>query len=130
MTPFFLSRLAKIPLRFLADENVEIEVVDALCRLGHEATQVSRLSPGAEDEEVLLTAFREGFILLTNDKDFGFLVFRQRKTTGGVILLRMPGLAAQVKALSVSRVVQKHGDKLRGAFTVITPRTVRIRSKL
>ena len=83
-----------------------------------------------KNEEVLLTAFREGFILITNDKDFGFLVFRQRKTTGGVILLRMPGVVAQVKANSVSRVVQKHGEKLRGAFTVITPRTVRIRSEI
>jgi hypothetical protein len=42
----------------------------------------------------------------------------------------MSSLICPLKAVSVSRVVQQHGDKLRGAFTVITRRTVRIRSEL
>ena len=44
--------------------------------------------PSALDDEVLKKAEKEGRILITDDKDFGELVFRLRRPSKGVILLR------------------------------------------
>lgn len=116
-----------MPLSFVADENVEIEVVDALRALGHAVTHVSEVAPGAEDEEVLSRALREGSILVTNDKDFGKLIFRQRRGTAGVLLMRMPGLEPKQKADLVARGVGISGDKIQGSLVVVTRRRVRVR---
>ncbi len=44
--------------------------------------------PSASDDEVLQKANDEGRILITDDKDFGELVFRLEKPSSGVILIR------------------------------------------
>ncbi len=47
------------------------------------------VQPGATDDIVLALAQREGRVLITFDKDFGELVFRQgRVASPGVILFR------------------------------------------
>ncbi len=76
-------------MRFLADENVEREVVRLLRKRGHDVAYVSEGGASAPDEEVLERARRERRILLTNDKDFGELVFLQRRLATGVLLLRL-----------------------------------------
>ena len=76
-------------LCFVADENVETEVVDAIRDLGHEMTYIGDTASGAEDDAVLQLALARGCILVTNDKDFGELVFQQRRATAGVVLIRL-----------------------------------------
>lgn len=119
-----------MPLCFIADENVEIEIVDALRKLGHDTIHVAHTMPGAEDEEILLAAYDRSRILITNDKDFGELIFRQKKTTAGVILLRLPGIKPSVKAELVTRVLVAHAVRLRGAFVVLNTNAIRIRKVL
>ena len=55
---------------------------------GHDVTHVLEKIAGATDDEVLLAAYDEGRILLTEDKDFGELVYRLKKPSRGIILLR------------------------------------------
>ena len=45
---------------------------------------------GGEDDVVLERAFRENRALITEDKDFGELVYRLKKPAKGVILMRIP----------------------------------------
>jgi len=66
-------------------------------------------------------------LLLTADKDFGELVFRQGQLTRGVILIRLAGLSQQIKVETVSAALQQHGGELQGSFSVISPGAVRIR---
>lgn len=108
-------------MKFVADECVDGRIVARLRAGGHE------FGPGAGDEAVLETANRTGALLLTADKDFGDLVFRLGKVSGGVVLVRLAGLPEHEKADVVATVVARHGDELRGAFTVVTPRGIRIR---
>ena len=82
-------------MRFLADENVEAPVIRTLRELGHEVLEVGGLKPGAEDDEVTSIARERGCILVTNDKDFGRLVFLQEKRVPGALLLRLPGMSGQ-----------------------------------
>jgi len=88
------------------------------------------MEPGISDDEVLNLANREKSILLTADKDFGELIFRQGKIAKGVILVRLAGLSPEVKAEIVADAIREHAGELLLAFTVITPVTVRIRVKI
>ena len=64
---------------------------------------------------------------MTADKDFGELVFRQKKVHGGVVLLRVSGLTPMGKAHVVLDVFVQHASELPKNFTVISPAAVRIR---
>ncbi len=114
-------------LSFLADENVEMNIVDRLKSLGHTAVHASELSPGRPDAAVLQAASQAGQVLITNDKDFGELVFRKHHRSSGVILVWLPGRPPATKARLVAHAVQRYSEKLLGAFVVIGPRTIRVR---
>jgi len=75
--------------KFLANENVPREVVEAARQAGHDLAWIAESSPGADDDAVLAAALAQSRILLTFDKDFGEMAFRQGKTaTCGKLLLR------------------------------------------
>ncbi len=116
-------------MRFIADEGVDKAVVSKLRSEGYWVGYVAELAPGITDEEVLQQANTLNALLITSDKDFGELVFRLGWIHTGVILLRLAGLDTDEKASVVVQTVQTHGAEMVGAFTVISPSTVRIRSK-
>ena len=62
----------------VADENVDASIVTALRGANHRVIYVRELDPGIDDAQVLEMANSYGALLLTSDKDFGELVFRQR----------------------------------------------------
>lgn len=68
-------------------------------------------------------------LLLTGDKDFGELVYRQRLTTAGVFLIRLSGLAAESKARLVTETLQGHSHEMLNSFSVIAPGLLRIRHR-
>lgn len=108
-------------MNFLADESVDRQIVDCLRQNGHLVWYVAEMDPGISDNAVLDLANREGAILLTADKDFGDLVFRQRRIALGVVLFRLAGLSPTSKALIAASAINKHTLELTHAFAVITP---------
>jgi predicted nuclease of predicted toxin-antitoxin system len=116
-------------VNFVADEGLDRQIVERLRRDGHIVSYIAEMQPGMADETVLHLANREPALLRTTDKDFGELVFRQRRLTTGVVLLGLAGLAADRKASLVARALAEHSRRLVGAFTVITPGRIRIRSQ-
>lgn len=88
------------------------------------------MEPGISDDKVIQRANQESALLLTADKDFGELVFRQGRIIYGVVLIRLAGLSPRHKAEVVAIAVQEHADELAQNFTVITPGAVRIRRRL
>ena len=111
----------------LADESVDNGVVLRLRDDGNEVSYVAEMSPGILDEDVLVLANEDNTLLVTADKDFGELIFRQGYVKHGIVLYRLAGLKSKEKAAIISRVIAEHGDKLLQAFSVITERAVRIR---
>jgi len=75
-------------MKIVADEGVDRQVVEQLRRENHEVIYVAELAPGISDDEVLQLANERGAVLLTADKDFGELVFRLNRTSGGIMLIR------------------------------------------
>jgi predicted nuclease of predicted toxin-antitoxin system len=63
-------------LNFLADENLDRQIVERLRQDGYTVWYIPEMEPGISDDEVLDLANQEGALLLTSDKDFGELVFR------------------------------------------------------
>ncbi len=76
-------------MNFVADESVDQPIVSRLRADGHLVEAVSELSPGITDDEVLSEATDQGEVLLTADKDFGELVYRQGRASTVVVLIRL-----------------------------------------
>ena len=75
-------------MRFLADECCDATIWQALQVAGHDVVAVSNTSPRAKDPFVIELAARDARILLTEDKDFGQLVYANDAKSSGVILFR------------------------------------------
>ncbi len=117
-------------MSFVADESVDQQIVERLREEGHAVWYIVERGPGASDEDVLELAKRKGAILLTADKDFGEMVFRQRRVTEGVIFIRLAGQSQKRKAEIGASAVKRHGEELPRAFSVITPGGIRIRKPI
>ena len=97
-------------MRLLADENFNRLEVEMLRSRGHDLAWVEEETPGISDQAVLSRATSEKRILLTSDKDFGDLVFRDKlKAPFGVILFRIrhdkhsPSEVAQIMVNAVEK---------------------------
>ena len=122
--------MSTTPLRFLADESCDFAVVRALRSVGCDVLAVSEVMTRSVDRELIEQAGRERRILLTEDKEFGWLVFASHAESPGVVLLRFPGNARQALGQTIVQVVQEQGESLVGAFVVVQPGQVRISRKL
>ena len=79
-------------MQFIVDESTGAAVVEYLRGLGHNVLAVAETMPQADDSDILARAAGEGRILVTNDKGFGELVFRNGQVHSSVVLLRLlPG---------------------------------------
>lgn len=114
-------------MRFLADENVSRLVVEQLRAAGFDVMSIGATRSGASDNDVLETADSEGRILITEDRDFGELVVRQRLGVRGMILLELDRLSNAAEAALVAEIVSAHAGKLSGNLLVIEPARVRVR---
>jgi predicted nuclease of predicted toxin-antitoxin system len=113
--------------RFLANENIPRQLVEALERAGCDVNWIRRSEPGLSDQKVLDRATNEKRILLTFDKDFGELA----KATPlppqcGVILLRLPIPSPQLIGPALSALILSRQDWA-GQFSVIEPGRIRSR---
>src|SRR5258707_376205 len=74
-------------LRFLADESCDHAVVRALRAAGHDVTAAAEEGQRTVDSELISRAHAEERVLLTEDKDFGWLVLASRNESAAVILI-------------------------------------------
>ncbi len=114
-------------MTFLLDDCVDRQVGDRLAAEGHEVAFAWATEPFLPDDAVLSLANEKRAVLVTADKDFGELVYRTGRATGGVVLVRLAGLSPESKAAQVSVAVKMHGDEMAGAFSVVSPGRVRVR---
>ena len=116
-------------MNLLADEGVDKQIVEQLRQDGHDVLYVAEMEPGIPDEIVLQRANEHQALLVTQDKDYGELVYRRGLAHLGVILIRLAGLSPQTKAVTVSKVLTERASEMSNAFSVISPGMVRIRLK-
>jgi len=114
-------------LDFLADESCDFAVVRALRSAGYDVFAVSEVTSRSVDRQLIEQAAREQRVLLTEDKDFGWLVYVSQVDSAGVVLIRYPGQAREGLRQAIVTLVQNQGKQLVGAFTVLEPGYIRIR---
>ena len=111
----------------MLDEGADFPLATLLSGLGHDVIVIARDYPYAlTDQEVLAIAYAEKRILITNDLDFGELIFRQRLLHRGVILFCLGEESFSTKSARLQHVLTNHSEELQN-FIVITGRGVRIR---
>ena len=114
-------------LEVVFDECIPEEVAQGLRAEGHDVVLIADLSPGVSDLRVLSYARERATVVVTADKDFGDLVYREAKPTSGVILLRAGRIGPVERARLLAVLVEEHAAELVGAFTVLTQNSLRIR---
>jgi predicted nuclease of predicted toxin-antitoxin system len=113
-------------MRFLVDESCDFAAARSLRAAGHDVLAVCEITQGSVDHDLVLQAKEEDRILLTEDKDFGWLVFVSHLESPGVVLLRYPGTARASLANDIVRLVAEQAEKLHDSFVVLQPGQVRI----
>ncbi|HEX6778586.1 MAG TPA: DUF5615 family PIN-like protein [Ktedonobacterales bacterium] len=114
-------------MRFLLDENADYELATFVRSLGHDITTiVEDYTRSTEDPDILAIANRENRVIITNDKDFGELIFRRRLPNKGIILFRLGNEAVEIKQRWLLKVLAEHTHQI-GQFIVITDRGIRVR---
>ena len=118
-------------MNLFADENVDRQIVEQLRFDGHEVLYVAELEPSIPDNIVFDRANERSALLLTEDKDFCEIVFRDgRLSSGGVVLLRLAGLSVERKTRIVSDAFRENHLRFLDHFTVISPGKIRMRPKI
>lgn len=117
-------------MKFLADENLEKLIVEWLREEGYDVIYIPEKVPSIKDEQIIQLANEEDRILITNDKDFGELVFRNGQMTSGIILIRSQDERSQKKLELVKKVLKEIKNKLSGNFIVVNEDGIRIKEIL
>jgi predicted nuclease of predicted toxin-antitoxin system len=116
-------------MKFLLDENIDARLLPFLQDLGHDVTSVAKdYRYGLLDEDVLEMAHQEHRILITNDRDFGDLIFHQGLPHSGIILFRLAPNDANIhlRKVRLQYVLTHYADRLHH-FIVVTQKSVKTR---
>jgi predicted nuclease of predicted toxin-antitoxin system len=114
-------------MRFLVDESAGSAVAAVLANGGHDVLEVAQVMPQADDAAILAQAVQDARIVVTNDKDFGELIFRSGRPHAGVVLLRLRDEGVANRARAMQAVLHRCGTILPNQFIVATERHIRIR---
>lgn len=114
-------------LKLLLDENIGKRVAAALRESGYDVASILEDAPGSTDAIVLKRARKGKRILVTLDRDFGALVYRDSEAHVGVLFLRLRNDSAENIIFVLENVLQTYGGKLRKRFTSASETDVRIR---
>ena len=116
-------------MKFLLDTCAASRPLHAsLAALGHDVLSARDRFPHAPDEELLKFACEEGRVLITEDKDFGELVFLHGLPHPAIV--RLVEMTPMERAGAIRNLIEHHESALREcAIIVVTGKRVRIRSK-
>lgn len=112
-------------MRFIVDECTGPSVAAWLRNQNHDVFSVFEDSRGMNDDDIINMAYEENWILITNDKDFGEQVYRDRRLHKGIILLRLKDETAVSKIFVLSQLLQNHAKQLMDTFIIVTEKQVR-----
>lgn len=117
-------------MRWLVDECVDAALIASLRASEHDVVFVGNIEPAADDLAVLSLALRGKRLLLTDDKDFGELVFRRGGSVPGLVLLRIDQSLRPLRTERLFAAIERFGDDLFGRYTIIEETRFRFRPLL
>lgn len=114
-------------MRLVADECLDYGIIRSLRENGVIVFSISEEIASIKDKNVLEIANEKQWLLLTEDRDFGELVFRLNQAHHGIVYIKVKGLDRKVKIDRIVSIVLEHYQHLHNAFTVITNEKMKIR---
>jgi len=113
-------------VRFLVDECVGTTVSAYLKSEKHVVFCVFDELRGASDDQLLQKCFDENYILITSDKDFGEMIYKNKKVHKGIILIRCTPSNFKQKIIVLTKLFLNYSDKLESNFVVVSNENIRI----
>lgn len=112
-------------MRFLVDECTGPTVASWLRAQGHDVVYIGDEASGISDSDVIANAVSDVRILITNDRDFGSMIFQSQLPHVGVVLLRLRNERPLSKIAVLDRILKDYGESLADNFLVATEHLVR-----
>lgn len=108
-------------MRYLVDECLGHSVVRNLREAGHDVKWVGESSKGIPDEMVLAWSVGENRVLLTQDFDYGELIFGRGHTANGVVIVQIADFSGswEETAVAISKRLADLQPGFAGHLTVI-----------
>lgn len=115
-------------MRFIVDECTGPSVSIWLAEQGHDVYSVSLRSPGWKDVQVLVKANEEKGIIVTNDRDFGELIYKFQQVYEGVIFMRVGDETITNKIAVLQRLFTLYASSINHeSYITVTEESVRIK---
>jgi len=112
-------------IKFLVDECSGPAVARWLFQEGFEVYSVFDENAGISDLEIIKKAQKENWVIITNDKDFGDLIFRDAHPHCGVIFMRLQNERSTNKIKCLKRLLAQFSNQIENRFIVVTETNVR-----
>ena len=108
-------------MKFLVDENISCRVVDFLRSEGYDVMSVLEEFRSAKDSIILEKANTSDRVIITYDKDFGELAFKEGMRHKGIVLLRTKDESFMTQVAVLKKFLSKHPAKeIKDNFWVIS----------
>jgi predicted nuclease of predicted toxin-antitoxin system len=115
-------------MKFIVDECTGPRVADWLLDKGFDVFSVPRQSRGIADVQILEIANRERRIIITNDRDFGELIFKNGLSHQGVIFVRLSDERSDNKIAILARLFETNFKLIKAEnFIIVTEESIRVR---
>jgi predicted nuclease of predicted toxin-antitoxin system len=114
-------------MNITADESVDYRTINFLRKNSFHVIAIIDNDASISDTEVLKKANEQNTLLITEDKDFGELVFRFKLKHKGILLLRFFNTNNDMQNKKVLEVLQAHHKELSNSFSTLTDKKLRIR---
>ncbi len=114
-------------LKFLVDESSGRKLNLFLNELGYDSKFSGDIKQRVDDKEVLEMANNEKRIIITNDKDFGELIYRQKLSSSGTILLRLKNDNPRTRQEYSIKLIKQLKEKLMSKFIVLNENRFRMK---
>ena len=110
-------------MRLLVDECLPRSLVDILRQRGHDVIYLRDDVIGLSDRMVLAMATGDNRLLISEDRDFGLLTFRNRQPALGVIIVTVSSFRWPASRLAqhVADILDELGEACIGYLTTIEP---------
>lgn len=103
---------------FVIDVGVGRSIEEWLIAQGFRVISIRIENPEMEDFKIIQLATLEDGIIITMDKDFGELVFKENNIHKGILLLRLEDAASEEKLAAIQNIIPSYVHKLQNNFSV------------
>lgn len=114
-------------MKFIVDENIGASIIKFLRDKGFDVKSVSEVYPTRDDAFIIKAAHEENRVIVTNDKDFGYLAFKTKPLPPAIILFRFAEEIPSEKTRALSSILDLPNEKILDHFIVASENKIRIR---